>query len=138
MKLTISLALALLFILPVLSSCVTSHDINLDVSADRFASAAYANSDVTAEIGDKIRIRLVANHSTGFEWSYRISEGNVLKEEDHDFEEPTPGVAGAAGVEVFTFEASAQGSTELRMEYGQPWEGGKKAQWTYTVAVTVE
>lgn len=138
MKRVILLVSALLANLLPLSSCVTSHDINLEASADHFAMNAYAGTNVDAEVGDKIRIRLVSNHSAGFEWSYGTSGDNVLREEDHDFEEPKTDVAGAAGIEVFTFETSAKGSTELRMEYGQPWEGGKKAQWIYTVAVTVE
>ena len=45
---------------------------------------------------------------------------------------------GAAGKEVWTFEAIKKGTTKVRMEYSQPWEGGLKAEWTYTLTVTVE
>ncbi len=63
----------------------------------------------------------------------------MLQEEDHDFEEPgDAGIVGAGGREVWTFEAIETGTTEVRMEYSQPWEGGLKAEWTYTATVTVE
>jgi predicted secreted protein len=63
---------------------------------------------------------------------------NVVKEEDHDFNEPSGDVVGAAGIDVWTFEVVEKGTTEIRMEYSQPWEGGLKAEWTYTITVNVE
>jgi len=63
---------------------------------------------------------------------------NVLKEEDHDFEEPEGDDDGAAGIEIWTFEAVETGTTEVQMEYSQPSEDGLKSQWTYNVTVTVE
>ena len=66
-----------------------------------------------------------------------MTSDNVVKEEDHDFEEPEEDMPGAAGVEVWTFEAVEKGVTEIQMEYSQPWEGGLKAEWTYTITITV-
>jgi len=45
---------------------------------------------------------------------------------------------GAAGTEVWTFEAIKAGTTEVRMEYSRDWEGGEQAEWTYTMKVTIE
>ena len=68
-----------------------------------------------------------------------MSVVNVLKEEDYDFEEPEDkNLVGAGGKEVWTFEAVEKGTTEVRLEYSQPWEGGEKAEWTYIMTVTVE
>jgi len=95
-------------------------------------------NDFQAEIGDKIRARLCSNPTTGFKWEYEMSNRNVLKEEDYDFEEPKGNVSGASGIEMWTFEAVEKGTTEVRMEYSQPWEGGLKKEWTYIMTVTVE
>ncbi len=138
MKFRILLFVTMLAALIPLASCVTSHDYNLEVSADQFAVSGYVTSDVTAEVGDKIRVRLASNRSTGFQWSYEISGADVLKEEDRDYEEPEGGALGAAGVEVFTFEAHASGSTKVHMEYARSGEGGQAAQWTYDISVKVE
>ena len=139
MKLKLILLFTMLVVsLSLLSCIVTSRDINVDISCDEFRANNNVRNDFQAEIGDKIRAKLCSNPTTGFKWEYEMSNENVLKEEDYDFEEPTGNVPGASGIEVWTFEAVEKGTTEVRMEYSQPWEGGLKAEWTYTITVTVE
>ena len=124
--------------LPLLSCVVTSRDVNVDISCDEFRANNHVRNEFQVEIGDKIRAKLCSNPTTGFKWEYEMSSENVLKEEDHDFEEPKSSVPGAAGIEAWTFEAIEKGTAEVRMEYSQPWEGGLKKEWTYTITVTVE
>ena len=138
MKLRIVLILTILTTSLSPLSCVTSRDINVEITCDQFNESHHARSEFDAEIGDKIRVKLCSNPTTGFQWECEMSVEDVLKEEDHDFEEPAGDVAGAAGTEVWTFEAVEKGTTEVSMEYSQPWEGGLKAEWTYTITVTVE
>ena len=139
MKLRIVLIVLMLAALLSLLSCiVTSRDVNVDISCDEFRAHNHVRNDFQVEIGDKIRAKLCSNPTTGFKWEYEMSNETVLKEEDYDFEEPKVDVPGAAGIEVWTFEAVEKGTTEVLMEYSQPWEGGLKAEWTYTMTVTVE
>jgi predicted secreted protein len=122
-----------------MSSCiVTSHDYNFELSCEQFAENSHQSSDLVLEVGDKIRLELCSNQTAGFQWDYEITAENIVKEEDHDFEEPEVDFDGAAGIELWTFEAVEKGTTEIKMEYSQPWEGGLKAEWTYTITVTVE
>ena len=123
-----------------LSSCiVTSSLTNVEISCDEFTENPHSmRNEFQVEVGDKITVKLCSNPTTGFKWDYEIIIENVVKEEDHDFEEPKGDVPGAAGIEVWTFEAVEKGITEVHMEYSQPWEGGLKAEWTYTMTVTVE
>ena len=140
MKLRITIVSAMLAIFLLIPSClITSRDINVDISCDEFSANNHIRNDFQAEIGDKIRIKLCSNTTTGFKWEYAMSVENVLKEEDYDFEEPeNKNLVGAGGKEVWTFEAVEKGTTDVRMEYSQPWEGGLKKEWTYTMTVTVE
>ena len=139
MKVRIALIFLMLAIsLSLLSCVVTSRDINVDISCDEFRANSHVLNDFQVEIGDKIRARLCSNPTTGFKWEYEISNENVIKEEDYDFEEPKGNVPGASGIEVWTFEAVSKGTTEVLMEYSRPWEGGEKAEWTYTMTVKVE
>ena len=139
MKLKFILLFTMLIVsLSLLSCIITSRDINVDISCDEFRAHNHVRNDFQVEIGDKIRAKLCSNPTTGFKWEYEISNDNVLKEEDYDFEEPGSDVPGAAGIETWTFEAIEKGTTEVRMEYSQPWEGGLKKEWTYTIAITVE
>ena len=139
MKMRILLIFTIFITVLLLSSCiVTSHDFNVEISCDDFGENNHRSGEFEVEVGDKIRVELCSNPTTGFQWDYKTTIENVVKEEDHDFETPEGAVPGAAGIEFWTFEAVEKGTTEVRMEYGQPWEGGLKAEWTYTVTVTVE
>jgi len=117
---------------------VTSHDFNVEISCDEFADWNHLRGDFEVAVGDKIRVELCSNPTTGFQWGYEMTIENVLEEEDHDFEESEADVAGAAGIEIWTFEAVEAGETEVQMEYSQPWEGGLKSEWTYTMTVMIE
>ncbi len=139
MKLRIFLIFTIFTTVLLLSSCiVTSHDFNVEISCDEFGESNHRSGEFEVEVGDKIRVELCSNPTTGFQWDYEMTIENVLKEEDHDFEEPEGDGPGAAGIEIWAFEAVETGTTEVQMEYSQPWEGGLKSEWTYTVTVTVE
>lgn len=103
-----------------------------------FSENSRYHTKLELEVGDKIRLELCSNATTGFQWEYQITQENVLKEEDHDYKEPENGLIGSAGLELWTFEAVGAGETEVEMEYSQPWEGGEKEVWTYTMTVTVK
>ena len=126
--------------LSLLSCIVTSRLTDVEISCDEFNENPHSiRNEFQAEIGDKITVKLCSNPTTGFQWTYQITGGTVIKEEDHDFEEPEDkGLIGTAGKEVWTFEAVEKGTAEVRMEYSRPWEGGEKTEWTYTMTVTVE
>jgi predicted secreted protein len=139
MKLRFFLTLAILITILLLSSCVvTSHDYKAEISCGEFREINHRSDTFNVEVGDKIRLELCSNPTTGFQWDYETTIANVLKEEDHDFEEPKTDVPGAPSIELWTFEAVNKGTTEVQMEYSQPWDGGIKAEWTFTIKVMVE
>jgi len=139
MKLRIFLIFTIVITALLLSSCiVTSHDFNVEISCDEFGENNHRSGEFEVEVGDKIRMKLCSDPTTGFQWDYEMTVENVLREEDHDFEEPEGEVPGAAGIEIWTFEAVETGTTEVQMEYSQPWEGGLKSKWTYNMTVTVD
>jgi inhibitor of cysteine peptidase len=139
MKLRIFLIFTMFATVLLLSSCiVTSHDFNVEISCDEFGENNHRSGEFDVEVGDKIIMKLCSDPTTGFQWDYEMTVENVLKEEDHDFEEPEGDVPGATGIEVWTFEAVEPGTTEVQMEYSQPSEGGVKSKWTYNVTVTVK
>jgi len=123
-----------------LSSCIiTSRLTEVEISCDDFNDNPHnIRNDFQAEIGDKITVKLCSNPSTGFQWQYTMSSENILAEEDYDYEEPESDLPGAPGMEVWTFEAVENGTTEIFMEYSQLWQDGLQAEWTYTITVIVE
>ena len=140
MKHKIMLIPVLLVAFLALPSCiVTSSLTSVEITCDEFTENPHSiSNEFQTEIGHKITVKLCSNPTTGFEWDYAMTIETVLKEEDHDFEEPGGDLAGAAGTEVWTFEAVEKGTTKVQMEYSQPWEGGMKEEWTYNMTVTVK
>ena len=133
------LAILILQILPLVACITTSHDYYVDISCDEFADNPNGLHDnFSIEIGDKIHVKLCSNLSTGFKWGYDMTEDNVLKEEDYDFEEPVSGVTGAPGKEAWTFEAIGKGTTVINIEYRQPWQGDVEPQWKYGITIVVD
>ncbi len=139
MKQRTILILLLLLSTIFMQSCITSHDIHVEISCDEFTENPKSmQNDFQIEVGDKVYIELCSNPSTGFKWNYDMSGDSALKEEGYDFEEPDGDVVGASGKEVWTFEAIEKGTTVINMEYSQPWQGGIKGEWTYRINVVVD
>ena len=135
----IAVLIIIILALNLVSCFVTSRDIHVDISCNEFAeNPTGIRNDFEMEIGDKLYVVLCSNPSTGFEWSYKMSDDSVIKEEGHDFEEPDSNLPGAAGKETWTFETVDKGTTMIDMEYSQPWEGGIKQEWMYRITVTVK
>ena len=92
--------------------------------------------------GTGVRIVLCSNPSTGFSWEEpRLGDTSVLQLVDRTYQAPDgPNlpVVGAAGGEILTVRGLAAGTTTLSIRYSQPWAGGTKGEWTYSLSVTVK
>ncbi len=110
------------------------------VSCVYFIEHPYVSKEVELVAGDSFTVILGSNRTTGFQWSEsaQIDDQSVLEQLAHRFVPPEEDTPGAAGKEVWTFRALKEGSTEVFMEYSQPWEGGKKAEWTFRLVVVVK
>lgn len=71
----IPLLLIAILSLNLVSCFVTSHDTHVEISCNDFMeNPTSARNDFTMEVGDKLYITLCSNPTTGFEWSYEMSE----------------------------------------------------------------
>ncbi|MFC2069025.1 protease inhibitor I42 family protein [Chloroflexota bacterium] len=114
----------------------------VEVSCDEFYDNHHINTMLEVQIGETFEVKLCSNPTTGFQWSeiVPISNATILKQEDHKFigaENEPPPPPGTSGQEIWTFKALKQGSSDIYLEYGRPWEGGEKGEWTCTVNVVV-
>jgi len=138
MKLRILPVVILGIVLLFISSCTTSHDYNLTVTCEDFEDNPNNESEFTLEVGDKIRIELCANPSTGYVWDYVMTENDIVMIEDHDYDAPEGDLVGAPGTEFWTFEAVNPGITEITMEYTPPGAGNTEDSRTLVMSITVE
>lgn len=83
-------------------------------------------------------VRLPANPSTGFAWSYTTSGDDVLRLESLTGEAPAPnGMVGAPGLEVWSFRAQGSGRAVLTYVYTRAWEKDATPAKTFTLTVVV-
>jgi len=114
---------------------------SVEVSCDDFSQQNYITRQVEVGAGGTLTLTLCSNQTTGFAWSEtaQISDQSVLQQTDHRFVSPeAEGVVGAAGKEVWTFNALKKGTSTVSVEYSRPWEGGEKGVWTFNLTVTVK
>lgn len=78
---------------------------------------------VDVRVGEPFDIRLPSNPSTGYRWTLvdpipvTVRADGVAR-----YEAGASGVAGAPGVETWSFVGVAAGPGQLRFEYRRPWE----------------
>ncbi len=59
------------------SNNVPSHDFNVEIYCDEFGFYNNLSGDFEVEVGDKIRVELCSNPTTGFQWGYEITKGKM-------------------------------------------------------------
>jgi len=112
----------------------------IDVSYDDFMNLQHISQETEVAVDDSFTVTLGSNPaSTGFQWSEsaQISDQTVLQQTNHEFVPPEGDVPGAAGEEVWTFQALKEGESTISMEYSRPWEEDEEATWTFNLTVTV-
>ena len=138
MKAKLALVPLAFAVLMILAACSSAG--NVEVSCDDFSNQHDMTKTIEVGVGDTIKVVLCSNATTGNEWTEQadVDDEAVVEQQDHEFIAPKTDVPGTAGEEHWTFKALKKGTTEVSMEYGQPWEGGQKAAWTFKLTVVVK
>ena len=104
--------------------------------------ASHAGQVVEMSVGDRLVVTLESNPTTGFRWELAGSTDQTVLELVGSRYQPGAGqttpLAGAGGEEIWTFRALKLGETTVSLEYSQPWEGGLKAERTFSITVAVD
>lgn len=97
-------------------------------------------SAFAAERGETVAIELPANPSTGYSWTYELSEKDILKEDSSGYI-PAPGKddgVGRGGKQVWIFRAVNPGSVGITFTYQRPWEAGAASSDSVTYFYAVD
>ena len=98
------------------------------------------NSDIAIEIDEMFDISLESNPTTGYEWDVKECDYSVLELVNKDYvtaENQTPPVAGAGGLQNWTFKGLKDGETALKIVYWRSWEGEESIVDEYLLHITV-
>jgi len=92
---------------------------------------------LTVKSGRFFIIELESNPSTGYSWTYDITNGDaILYVKDEYIPSKEKNIVGAPGVHRFVFRASGSGNVTLRMKYARSFESGEPLQsWDYAITV---
>ena len=95
------------------------------VGREVVATEAQRGGTVRLRPGDRLRLTLPSNGTTGFSWTVARMPPQLRRVADR-MEAPAvpPGLVGAEGRQILIFEAARPGSGVLRLRYRQPWAGG--------------
>jgi len=80
-----------------------------------------AGRPVAAAVGERIRVTLPENRTTGYRWQVGGDCAGILAQEE-DQATAGSGQPGAGGTRVWVFAAKTEGRCELRFESARAWE----------------
>lgn len=112
----------------------------LQVSMDDVLKQGVITQAVTLSVGNTLTVKLGSNYSTPYRWKpdTKIGDPSILKQESHEFEQPTTDALGAPGAEVWTFAALKPGTTTISNGYASIVGKDSQPTCTYTATVTVQ
>jgi inhibitor of cysteine peptidase len=90
---------------------------------------------LTVKHGEKFKIELQSNPSTGYRWHLVFFNRSILKLLSSEFAPKTANQIGTTGIQRFEFEATKEGTTIIRLIYRRPWEREIKKADEYFVNI---
>ena len=80
-------------------------------------------SIVEAENPDQIKVSLEENPTTGYQWTYKISDESLIKYVSDSYNDSSSSnTVGAGGVHDFIFKAIADGKADITFTYERSFE----------------
>lgn len=97
-----------------------------------------ASGPIDLKVGERARIELAANPTTGYQWEPTTEPDTAVVKivSDTYTAEPTDRV-GSGGTQVLVVEGVAAGTTTLDLGYIRPWETDTPPAETASFAITV-
>lgn len=130
MKKTVCLVLVLSILVALISGCSGRSEVKVYGKQDR---------NITVNTGKRFIIQLEENPSTGYAWSFIISDKGIVYLFDNKFDEnPTDNlIVGSSGVRNLTFMGRSKGTATITCVYERSWEKNERDE-TIIYNVTVE
>ena len=96
-----------------------------------------SGKSITLSNFSEFEVQLNANASTGYQWQIMTYDSTVIKQVGEPIYEPKDDRIGSSTNVTYKFQAIADGSTILVMEYRRPWETDKPASKVFEMQVAV-
>ena len=94
---------------------------------------------ITVKVGQEFKLTLQCNATTGYQWVLAMPvDEKLVKLLGNEYKRLDTKLVGAGGDMVWTFQALAEGKTEIGLNYVRPWEKGAKPVQTTNYAVVIK
>ena len=87
---------------------------------------------IQAKKGDVIKLQLTENPTTGYLWKINAHDDKHLNLTEKENEISNKAI-GAGGLKTFYFEVINEGTSELNIALGNPWENDTIETFTVTI-----
>ena len=110
---------------------------SLEITCDQFLAEKHITQNIRMQSGDSLGVSLCSNGTTGFQWEQPayISNESILKQTLHKFVPPEDNNMGSAGKEEWEFNTLKNGTSNIKLQYSRPWEGGEKGERSLNITV---
>lgn len=98
--------------------------------------AEHSGSTIAAAVGDRVRVRLDENPTTGYRWQ-SLAQSGVLNLVDDEFVPVGDGGIGAGGTRTLEYEAIAAGRGSLKLGLTRAWEPEREPLHTFGIALEI-
>jgi inhibitor of cysteine peptidase len=127
----------LLLAVSVLAIVLASCSINGGDDEDHLLTNDDSGQTVEVNQGDRIRIELESNPTTGYEWALDSTDETILVYEGSTYESEDGNRVGQGGIQTLTFQAAEPGQAEIHLKYWRSFEGDASVVERFDVTITV-
>ena len=94
---------------------------------------------ITVKVGQEFKLTLQYNVATGYQWALaKPPDAKLVKLLGTEYKRSDPKQVGAGGDMVWTFQALAEGKTEMGLNFVRPWDKGSKPAETTNFVVVIQ
>ena len=94
--------------------------------------------NITTEVGNKVILDLKGNSTTGFTWTLKSYNKELIKFIDIKYKTDDTKLLGAGGTWTSQFKVLKPGNSKIELIYKRPWETKKKPLQNYSVTITTK
>lgn len=115
------ITLSFITVIIVITLFIISKNKKIDLNE---STKSVLNTDLSFETNnDTVKVYLEGNITTGYSWSYELSNDLlVLLEENYVPVDTSNTRIGSGGTFIFTFKTSNAGDTKIDFKYSRPWD----------------
>lgn len=95
----------------------------------------YDKSEISAKVGDVIKVSLSENTSTGCSWQIVDLPKQVVLSDEKIIDNNPEGLVGAPHIKVFEFMVKDTGVAKIKLKYSRPWENDDKNNKMFELTV---